>query len=92
VTVAFEFARVGRSLGILLVFAIVGPLVVTAVVAFFFLLIGVPMLQLMLIFFDLEALRPWLSIAAFLLFMFILVAAAPPSVVWLLPLPRSISA
>jgi hypothetical protein len=77
----FELRRVGRSLGILLVFAIVGPLVVTAVFAFFFLLIGVPMLQLMLIFFDLESLRPWLSIAAFLLFMFTLVAAAPPSVI-----------
>jgi hypothetical protein len=80
-SVADEFNRLMRGVGIVAIFAVVGPLVVTAIFGLFFLVLGVSMLQLLLIFFELESLRPWLSIAAVLLFFFMLVAAITPSIV-----------
>ena len=80
-SVAYEFGRFARSLGIVLVFAIVGPLVVSAVFAMVVAFVGISLLQLFLEFFELETLRPWLSIAATLLFFFIMVAAVPPSII-----------
>jgi hypothetical protein len=81
VTVAFEFRRLARSLGIVVIFTIVGPLVVTAVFGFFVLLIGVPMLQIILELVELETLRAWLSVAVFLLIFFALAAAVTPSII-----------
>jgi hypothetical protein len=80
-TVIFKFKRLARSLGIVAIFAIIGPLSVTAVFALFLLTVGVPMLQLMLAFVDLESLRGWLSIAVFLLIFFSLVATVTPSII-----------
>ena len=80
-SVTGEFGRLVRSLGIVAIFAMVGPLVVAAVFGFFVLVIGIQMVQLMLEFFELEALRPWLSIAFMLLLFFALVAAVPASAV-----------
>jgi hypothetical protein len=80
-TATSSFNRVARTLGIIAIFAIVGPLAVTAVFAIFLLVVGVPMLQLMLEFFKLESLRAWLSIAVFLLIFFSLFAAVTPSII-----------
>lgn len=80
-TVAFESKRVARSLGIVVIFTIVGPLVATAVFGVFILLVGVPMLQLMLEIVDLGALSAWLSVAVFLLVFFALAAAVTPAVI-----------
>jgi hypothetical protein len=79
VSAAFELKRVGRSLGIVAVFTVLGPLVVGAMLLLVVLAVGVPILQLLLTIIDLEALRPWLSIAAFLLVMIGLVVAVPPA-------------
>jgi hypothetical protein len=73
--------RLARSLGIVAIFAIVGPLAVTAVFGLFVLVIGIPMLQIMLDMFELETMRAWLSVAVFLLIFFALAAAAIPSVI-----------
>jgi hypothetical protein len=81
VTIAVRINRLARSLGIVAIFGIVGPLAVTAVFALFLLVIGVPMLQLMLEFFKLESLRAWLSVAVFLLIFFALTAAITPSII-----------
>jgi hypothetical protein len=79
VNAASEIKRAGRSLGIVAVFTILGPIVVAAFLLLVVLVAGVPLLQLILLMADLETLRPWLSIAVFLLVMFSLVAAVPPA-------------
>jgi hypothetical protein len=79
-SVAFRAKRVARFFSIVAIFALVGPLAVTTVFALFLLVIGVPALQLMLEFFQLETLRGWLSIAVFLLIFFSLFAAVTPSI------------
>jgi hypothetical protein len=76
-----EFGRFARGLGIVAIFAMVGPLVVAALFGIFVLVIGIQMVQLMLEFFQLEALRPLLSIAFALLLFFALVAAVPASAI-----------
>jgi hypothetical protein len=80
-TIAYEVGRVARSLGIVAIFAVVGPIVVATVFGLFVLAIGIQLVQLMLEFFELEALRPWLSIAFSLLLFFAVVAAIPASAV-----------
>ena len=80
-TAALAIKRLARSLGIVVIFAIVGPLAVTAVFGLFVLAIGVPMLQVMLDMFELETLRGWQSVAVFLLVFFSLAAAVAPSIV-----------
>jgi len=79
VSAAYELGRVARSLGITATFAIVGPLVVTALFMAFMLILGTQMVQLILAFVELEALRPWLSIAFVLLMFFAFVSAVPAS-------------
>ena len=78
-SVTGEIGRLARSLGIVAIFTMVGPLVVAVVFGVFVFAIGIQMVQLMLEFFELEALRPWLSIAFSLLLFFALVAAVPAS-------------
>ncbi len=80
-TVAFESRRLARSLGIVIIFTIVGPLAATAVFGLFVLVVGVPLLQIMLELVDLGALSAWLSVAVFLLVFFALAAAVAPSVI-----------
>jgi hypothetical protein len=76
-----EIMRLARGLGIVVVFALVGPFVVTAAFGAIVLAIGVPMLQLVLEFVGLEYLRNWLSAAVFLFVFLAMVAAAAPSLV-----------
>ena len=78
-TVIFKFKRLARFLGIMAIFTIVGPLAATAVFAATFLMVGVPLLQLVLEFVELEALRGWLSIAAYLFLFFSFVATVTPA-------------
>lgn len=78
---ADELGRFARSLGIVAIFTVAGPLIVTTLFMTFVLVIGVQMVQLMLAFVELEALRPWLSIAAALLFFFALIATIPASAI-----------
>jgi hypothetical protein len=73
--------RLARSLGIVAIFAIVGPLAATAVFGVFVLVVGIPMLQVMLDLFELETIRGWLSVAVFLLIFFTLAAAVLPSII-----------
>jgi len=70
-----------RSLGIVAIFAIVGPVAATAIVAGFILALGAPLLEILFDLIGLETLRSWLSIAIFLLVFFTLVAAFVPSAV-----------
>ena len=72
---AFELARFGRSLGIVAVFNVLGPLVIASIFAIVVLVLGLSFLQLVLSLVSLEVLRPWLSVAGILLLMFTLVAA-----------------
>ncbi len=78
-SIGYEFGRLARSLGIVAIFAIVGPLVVSALFMTLMLVIGVQLIQLLLVFVELEALRPWLTIGVALLFFFALVATIPSS-------------
>ncbi len=71
--------RLARSLGIVAIFTIVGPLAATAVFGAFVLVVGIPMLQVMLDFVELDTIRGWLSVAVFLLIFFALAAAVLPS-------------
>lgn len=80
-TVAFESRRLARSLVIVVIFSIVGPLAVTAGFGFFVLLIGIPTLQTMLELVELQTLRAWLPVAVFLLIFFAFAVAAIPSVI-----------
>lgn len=73
--------RLARALGIAAIFAIVGPLVATAVFLLLVSLVGVPMLQILLTFFDLDYLRGWLSVALFLLIFFTLAATLTPAII-----------
>jgi hypothetical protein len=79
-SVAFRLKRVSRFLGIVAIFALVGPLAVTAMSTLFLLVVGVPLLGPMLEFFELQSLRGWLSITIFLLVFFSLFAAVTPSI------------
>jgi hypothetical protein len=78
-SVGYELGRLARGLGIVAIFSIVGPLVVTALFMTFVLVIGVPLIQILLSFVELDALRNWLSIGLFILFFFAFVAAIPAS-------------
>jgi hypothetical protein len=80
-TADLAFKRLARSLGIVAIFAIVGPIVVTTVFGLIFLWIGVPMVQILLEFFKLESLSEWLSAAVFLLVFFSLAGAVMPSAI-----------
>jgi hypothetical protein len=79
--IALALNRLARGLGIVAIFAIVGPLAVAAVFGLVILVIGIPLLQVMLALFELETMRAWLSVAVFLLLFFALAAAVPPSAV-----------
>ncbi len=78
---AHELRRFARGLGIVAIFTVIGPLVITAIFMTFMLTLGIQMVQLMLAFVELEALRPWLKIGVVLLFFFALIATIPSSAI-----------
>ena len=76
-----SLGRLGRLIGIILIFSVVGPLAIAAVTSLIVVAFGAALLQLVLAFVDLGALRPMFSIAVWLLAFFAMVASIPPSVV-----------
>jgi len=78
---AHELRRFARGLGIVAIFTVIGPLVITAIFMTFMLTLGIQMAQLMLALVELEALRPWLTIGVVLLFFFALIATIPSSAI-----------
>ena len=76
---AYELGRVARSTGIVAIFAMVGPLIITTLFGAFILALGLEMLRLMLSFFGLESFGPLLKIAFFILLFLAFVATVPAS-------------
>ncbi len=72
--------RVGKFLGIVAVFTVVGPLTIAAIVSLLVIALGAPLLQLLLAVADLDALRTVASFAAWLLAAVAILASFLPSV------------
>ena len=73
--------RLGRLIGIILIFSVVGPLAFAALTSLIVVAFGAALLQLLLAFVDLSALRPVISIAVWLLAFLAVMASIPPSAV-----------
>ena len=73
--------RLGRLIGIILIFSVVGPLAFAALTSLIVVAFGAALLQLLLAFVDLSALRPVFSIAVWLLAFLAVMASIPPSAV-----------
>ena len=74
-----SFGRLGRVIGIVAIFSIVGPLAMAAVVALIVVVLGAPIVQLVFAVADLDALRGVLSIAVWLLAFVVVIATLLPS-------------
>lgn len=72
--------RVGKFLGIVAIFTIVGPLTIASIVSLLVIALGAPLLQLLLAVADLDALRTVASFAAWLLAAVAILASFLPSV------------
>ncbi len=73
--------RLGRLIGIILIFSVVGPLAFAALTSLIVVAFGAALLQLLLVFVDLSALRSVISIAVWLLAFLAVMASIPPSAV-----------
>ncbi|MDO8397593.1 MAG: hypothetical protein Q7T45_07215 [Bradyrhizobium sp.] len=73
--------RLGRLIGIILIFSVVGPLAFAALTSLIVVAFGAALLQLLLALVDLSALRPVFSIAVWLLAFLAVMASIPPSAV-----------
>jgi hypothetical protein len=78
---AAAFRRLGRPIGIVLIFSIIGPLSIVALISLIVFALGAPFLQLLLAFVDLGALGTVVSVAALLLGVATVLASFPPSAV-----------
>lgn len=72
--------RFVRAIGIVAIFAIVGPLAIAALVSLIVVALGAALLQMFLVLLQLDALRGVMSIAIWLLAFVTVVATFPPSV------------
>jgi hypothetical protein len=81
VSVSAAFRSVGRLIGIVAIFSIVGPLAFAILILLTVTGFGVPLLQIGLAVLDLGALSTVISVALWLLVMASLLASFPPSVV-----------
>jgi len=79
--VSASLRRLGRLIGIILIFSVVGPLAFAALTSLIVVAFGAALLQLLLAFVDLSALRPTFSIAVGLLAFLAVMASIPPSAV-----------
>jgi len=79
--VSASLRRLGRLIGIILIFSVVGPLAIATLTSLIVVAFGAALLQLLLAFVDLGALHQAFSIAVWLLAFFAVVASIPPSVV-----------
>ena len=80
-SVGASFRRLGRLIGIVLIFSVVGPLAIAALTSLIVVAFGAALLQLVLAFVDLNALHPVISIAVWLLAFLAVLASILPSVV-----------
>jgi hypothetical protein len=81
VSVSAVLRRIGRWIGIVTIFSIVGPFAFAALILLIVAGFGVPLLQIALGLVDLGALGTVISVALWLLVMASLLASFPPSVV-----------
>jgi hypothetical protein len=79
--VGAAFRRLGRAIGIVLIFSIVGPLAFATLILLIVAGFGAPLLQIPLAFFDLGGLSTVVSVALWLLVVATLLASFPPSAV-----------
>jgi len=75
------FSRLGRAIGIVLMFSIVGPLAFATLIVMIVAGFGAPLLQIALAFADLGGLSTVVSVALWLLIVASLLASFPPSAV-----------
>ncbi len=80
-SVSASLRRLGRLIGIVLIFSVVGPLAFAALTSLIVVAFGAALLQLLLAFVDLDALRPAISVAVGLLAFLAVLASIPPSAV-----------
>ncbi len=73
------FGRFTRAIGIVLIFSVVGPLTIAALIALIVVGFGVALLQALLVFIELESLRTMISVAVWLLAMVTVLASLLPS-------------
>jgi hypothetical protein len=79
VSVGAAFRRLGRLIGIVLIFSIVGPLAFATLILLIVAGFGAPLLQISLALVSLEGLSTVISVALWLLVMATLLASFPPS-------------
>jgi hypothetical protein len=79
VNVGAAFRRLGRLIGIVLIFSIVGPLAFATLILLIVAGFGAPLLQISLALVSLEGLSTVISVALWLLVMATLLASFPPS-------------
>ena len=80
-SLAASFRRLGRLIGIIMIFSVVGPLAIAAVTSLIVVAFGAALLQLVLAFVDLNALHPVISVAVGLLAFLAVLASVVPSAV-----------
>jgi hypothetical protein len=78
---AAAFRRLGRAIGIVVIFSVVGPLAFATLILLIVAGFGAPLLQIALASFDLGGLSTIVSVALWLLVMATLLASFPPSAV-----------
>jgi hypothetical protein len=81
VSVGASLRRLGRLIGIILIFSVVGPLAFATLTSLIVVAFGAAFLQLLLAFVDLSALRSVISVAVGLLAFLAVLASIPPSAV-----------
>ena len=80
-SVGAAFRRLGRTIGIVLIFSIAGPLAFAALILLIVAGLGAPLLQMSLAVVNLDWLNTVISVALWLLVMATLLASFPPSAV-----------
>jgi hypothetical protein len=81
VSVGAVFGRLGRAIGIVLIFSIAGPLAFATLVLLIVTGFSAPLLQMSLAFFNLEGLNTVVAVALWLLVVATMLASFPPSVI-----------
>jgi hypothetical protein len=79
-SVGAAFRRLGRVIGIVLIFSVMGPLAFASLILVIVVGFGAPLLQILLALVALDGLRTVLSVALWLLVVATLLASFPPSV------------
>jgi hypothetical protein len=81
VSLGVAFRGLSRWIGVVLIFSVAGPLAFAALVTLMAVALGAPLLQMLLVFVDLGALRSFISVAVGLLAFAAVLASFPPAAV-----------